>query len=208
MAESTKPKRAPQIPRARAKELFIEAVIGLLDDRRIADISDQLIADTAGINRATIYRHFGTRYELLEDVIVELTGRWQVLAEDLFNTPTEPGFPRVNMNFGAPFLHLSAKLFGIGNYLTAANHQSVQVQECFTRIIEMWIRLVETSGMSKRMARAIALKWFALNLARDTAAVLANLTIEDVVDVQALALAEVQNYADAESRLGWAADDR
>jgi AcrR family transcriptional regulator len=73
MAERTRPKRAPQIPKAQATKLFINAVIDLLETRPIADISDQLIADTAGINRATIYRHFGTRFELLDAVVAELT---------------------------------------------------------------------------------------------------------------------------------------
>ena len=207
MAESTTPKRAPQIPKAKATELFIDAVIELLDTRPIADISDQLIADTAGINRATIYRHFGTRNELLDAVVVELTRQWLILSEGLFAEPTIPGFPRLTPDFGAPFLQLGAKLFGIGNYLTAANHHSESVKDSFTKIIDTWIRLLESSGMSPRMARSIALKWLALNLARDTAAALTNVTLEDVIDVQALALAEARNYQNTEMELGWVSDD-
>jgi len=208
MAESTRPKRAPQIPKAQATKLFIEAVIDLLETRPIADISDQLIADTAGINRATIYRHFGTRFELLDAVVVELTDQWLVLAGDLFAAPPQPGFPGLTLDFGAPFLHLGAKLFGVGNYLTAASYQSDQVKECFTKIIDTWIRLFESSGMTPRMARAIAVKWLALNLARDTASTLTNIKIEDVIDVQALALAEARNYQNTEIELGWKSDNR
>jgi AcrR family transcriptional regulator len=208
MAESTRPKRAPQIPKAQATKLFIEAVIELLETRPIADISDQLIADTAGINRATIYRHFGTRFELLDAVVVELTDQWLVLAGDLFAAPPQPGFPGLTLDFGAPFLHLGAKLFGVGNYLTAASYQSDQVKQCFTKIIDTWIRLFESSGMTPRMARAIAVKWLALNLARDTASTLTNIKIEDVIDVQALALAEARNYQNTEIELGWKSDNR
>jgi len=208
MAESTRPKREPQIPKAQATKLFIEAVIELLETRPIADISDQLIADTAGINRATIYRHFGSRFELLDAVVVELTNQWLVLAEDLVAAPPRPGFPGLTLDFGAPFLHLGAKLFGVGNYLTAASYQSDQVKECFTKIIDTWIRLLESSGMTPRMARAIAVKWLALNLARDTASTLTNIKIDDVIDVQALALAEARNYQNTEIELGWANDNR
>jgi AcrR family transcriptional regulator len=204
---STRPSRAPQIPKARATKLFIEAVIELLETRPIADISDQLIADTAGINRATIYRHFGTRFELLNAVVVELTDQWLVLAEDLFAAPPRPGFPGLTLDFGAPFLHLAAKLFGVGNYLTAANYQSDQVKECFTKIIDTWINLFESSGMTPRMARAIAVKWLALNLARDTASTLTNIKIDDVIDVQALTLAEARNYQNTEIELGWKSDN-
>jgi len=208
MAESTRPKRAPQIPKAQATKLFIEAVIDLLETRPIGDISDQLIADTAGINRATIYRHFGTRFELLDAVVVELTNQWLVLVEDIYAAPAVHGFPRLTLDFGAPFLRLGAKLFGIGNYLTAANYQSDQIRECFTKIIEIWIRLFESSGLSPRMARSIALKWLALNLARDTAAAITNITSEDVVDILALTLAEARNYQTTEIELGWVSDNR
>jgi|GEM_PF-1633457 AcrR family transcriptional regulator len=208
MAESTRPKRSPQIPKAQATKLFIEAVIDLLETRPIGDISDQLIADTAGINRATIYRHFGTRFELLDAVVFELTNQWLVLANDLYAAPAVPGFPRLTLDFSTPFLHLGAKLFGIGNYLTAANYQSDQIKECFTKIIEIWIRMFESSGLSPRMARSIALKWLALNLARDTAAAITNITFDDVVDVQALTLAEARNYQNTEVELGWESDNR
>lgn len=206
MAENTRSPRAPQIPKARATTLFIEAVITLLETQPIADISDQLIADTAGINRATIYRHFGTRNDLLNAVIVELSGRWLTRAEDLFAMPVQSGFPRLDLDFGTPFLRLGAKLFGIGNYLTAANYESDRVKECFTKINDVWIRLFESSGMSPRMAQTLALKWLALNLARDTAAKLTNITAEDVIDVEALVLAETQNYKIIETKLGWSND--
>jgi hypothetical protein len=141
-------------------------------------------------------------------VVVELTDQWLVLAEDLFAAPPRPGFPGLTLDFGAPFLHLGAKLFGVGNYLTAASYQSDQVKQCFTKIIDTWIRLLESSGMTPRMARAIAVKWLALNLARDTASTLTNIKIDDVIDVQALALAEARNYQNTEIELGWANDNR
>jgi hypothetical protein len=58
------------------------------------------------------------------------------------------------------------------------------------------------------MARSIALKWLALNLARDTAAAITNITFDDVVDVQALTLAEARNYQNTEVELGWESDNR
>jgi hypothetical protein len=57
------------------------------------------------------------------------------------------------------------------------------------------------------MARAIAVKWLALNLARDTASTLTNIKIDDVIDVQALTLAEARNYQNTEIELGWKSDN-
>jgi AcrR family transcriptional regulator len=124
MAESTRPKRAPQIPKAQATKLFIEAVIELLETRPITDISDQLIADTAGINRATIYRHFGTRFELLDAVVVELTQQRLATASKTVSSADSDGLGFEEKPPLARILPRGQMIFQLAAYLSAQNYQS------------------------------------------------------------------------------------
>ena len=206
MAADGRSKRAPQIPRARAKELFIEAVIDLLETLPIAEIPDQLIADTAGINRATIYRHFGSRFGLLDAVVAELTLRWLEIASEL--VPTVGSERADDVEF--PLLRLSPlgqKIFQVAAYLIAGNHDSETFQDSIEKMNSMWIEILERLGVSPRMARALAFKTMALNLARASSGRIFGVSDDDVADMQALALIEISNHEVSAAKLGWAADD-
>ena len=203
MANPTKPKRAPQIPKAEATARFIAVVIQLLDEEPIAAISDQLIADTAGINRATIYRHFGSRFDLLDAVVAELTRQWLATVTDILPDPKlswggAGGEPmRIQLN------PLTRKIFQLAAYLTASGHHSERLRASFTLISDMWISSLETLGVPERMAQTLTFKTIGLNLARAAIVDLIDIPEETISDIEALALVEIIGHEESSAKLGW-----
>jgi AcrR family transcriptional regulator len=51
---------------AQTRELILDAVTALLDDRRADEVTARQIAATAGVSERTVYRHFPDRDALLE----------------------------------------------------------------------------------------------------------------------------------------------
>jgi len=206
MAESTRPARAPQIPKARATKLFIEAVIELLETRPIADISDQLIADTAGINRATIYRHFGTRFELIDAVIAELTQQRLAIAAETASSANSNGPGLEEKPPLARILRRGQMIFQLAAYLSAQNYQSDDLRASMSSLSEWWIEHLERLGVPSRMAQTLAFKNMTLSLARASAADLFALPDDVIADIEALALVEIANFELSAEKLGWASD--
>ena len=198
--------RARQVSKADAMVRFVEAVIVQIGSKPPADISDQLIADTAGMNRASLYRYFGTRFGLFDAAAAELARRWLIVAETTVPVGPSRDGPPMSMDSFGPLFELSSKLFAIGGYLVTEDYRSDQVSENFTRIVDTWISQYETAGIAPRMARALAHKNLGLNLARPMANPLVNLPIEDVLDVYALTLSEIRNFETMQSDLGWDRD--
>jgi AcrR family transcriptional regulator len=208
MAESTRPKRAPQIPKAQATKLFIEAVIELLETRPIADISDQLIADTAGINRATIYRHFGTPFELLDAVVVELTQQRLATASKTVSSADSDGLGFEEKPLLARILPRGQMIFQLAAYLSAQNYQSDSLRASMRSLSDWWIEHLERLGVPARMAQTLAFKNMALSLARASAADLFVLPADTFADIEALALVEIANFELSAEQLGWESDNR
>lgn len=206
MAESTRPARAPQIPKARATKLFIEAVIELLETRPIADISDQLIADTAGINRATIYRHFGTRFELIDAVIAELTQQRLAIAAETASSANSNGPGLEEKPPLARILRRGQMIFQLAAYLSAQNYQSDDLRASMSSLSDWWIEHLERLGVPSRMAQTLAFKNMTLSLARASAADLFALPDDVIADIEALALVEIANFELSAEKLGWASD--
>ena len=69
----------------RTRKLLQQAFIELFDEKDLASISVQDIAERATVNRATFYAHFPDKYALLDSIIREQFQ--QVLAQSL---PAEP----------------------------------------------------------------------------------------------------------------------
>lgn len=207
MASSTTPKRAPQIPKAQATKLFIEAVIALLETRPIGDISDQLIADTAGINRATIYRHFGTRFELLDSVIAELTQQRLATASETAAAANSEGLSSQQNPPLAKVLPRGQMIFQLAAYLSAQNYHSEKLRASMSSLSDWWIEHLKRLGVPTRMAETLAFKNMALSLARASAGDLLALTDQTFADIEALALVEVTNFNLSAERLGWANDN-
>ncbi len=203
MASSTRPTRSPQIPKARATKLFIEAVIELLETRPIGDISDQLIADTAGINRATIYRHFGTRFELLDAVVAELTEQRLANASEVVASADSEGLGSQQKPPLARILPRGQMIFQLAAYLSAQNYQSEKLRASMSSLSDWWIEHLERLGVPARMAKTLTFKNMALSLARASAADLFALTDDTFADIEALALVEVANFELSAETLGW-----
>ena len=203
MASSTKPTRAPQIPKVQATKLFIEAVIELLETRPIGDISDQLIADTAGINRATIYRHFGTRFELLDAVVAELTQQRLANASEVVASADSEGLGSKQKPPLARILPRGQMIFQLAAYLSAQNYQSEKLRASMGSLSDWWIEHLERLGVPTRMAKTLTFKNMALSLARASAADLFALTDDTFADIEALALVEVANFELSVETLGW-----
>ncbi|HBU01869.1 MAG TPA: hypothetical protein DEB20_04855 [Acidimicrobiaceae bacterium] len=204
MASVTTPKRAPQIPKAQATKLFIEAVIELLETRPIGDISDQLIADTAGINRATIYRHFGTRFELLDAVVAELTQQRLANASEVVASADSEGLGSQQNPPLAKILPRGQMIFQLAAYLSAQNYHSEKLRASMGSLSDWWIEHLERLGVPTRMAKTLAFKNMTLSIARASAADLFALTDDTVADIEALALVEVANFKISAETLGWA----
>lgn len=203
MASSTKPTRAPQIPKAQATKLFIEAVIELLETRPIGDISDQLIADTAGINRATIYRHFGTRFKLLDAVVAELTEQRLANASEVVASAESEELGSQQKPPLARILPRGQMIFQLAAYLSAQNYQSEKLRASMGSLSDWWIEHLERLGVPTRMAKTLTFKNMALSLARASAADLFALTDDTFADIEALALVEVANFELSVETLGW-----
>jgi AcrR family transcriptional regulator len=196
--------RARKIPKSDAITRFLDATISLVGTMPVAEISDQLIADTAGINRASIYRYFGTRLELFDAAVDVLVSKWEQAWEQQLRPVAQPRvLSRVLNEPTGTFVEYSLKVFDVGAYLSASSYESEQLRKNFNKLVEIWMREFETEGASPRMARALAHKMLALNLARPGATKVADLSAESVFDVFRLTLAEAKNFSVAEAELGW-----
>ena len=96
----------------------------------VAEISDQLIADTAGINRASIYPYFGTRLELFDAAVDVLVNKWEQAWEEQLRPVAQPRvLSRVLNEPTGTFVEYSLKVLDIGAYLSASSYDSEHVQE-------------------------------------------------------------------------------
>jgi AcrR family transcriptional regulator len=68
------------------RDLILEALVGLIGERRLADFSVQDVADRAGMSLRTVYRHFASREALL-DALLPWLGQ-QIWARGGLRLPT------------------------------------------------------------------------------------------------------------------------
>jgi AcrR family transcriptional regulator len=199
MASTSSTGKSPRVPKAEAISKSIEAVISLSDSHPVSGISDQMIADTAGINRALLYRYFGTRLELFDAVVDVLTERWiKAGTRDRDRDLTEIKFE----NLG-PLMEGATKLFAIANYLLAADYQSDRMRKNFGQMVDTWADHVAKFGITPRMARSFAYKILALRLAQSGVGSLVDIPPEVVDDVYLLTITEMLNLKITETALGW-----
>ena len=199
--------RARKIPKAIAKARFIDATIELLETLPIAEVSDHLIAETAQINRASIYRYFNTRVELFDSVLDNLIQRY---LDDLKTATTPFAQPleglQITTDVLAPTFDLSAKVFAIGNYLASENYHSEQLSANITKLVDTWVQQFLAAGVVPRMARALALQSLGLGFGRPNATSLISLSADDVLDVFRLMVNAVQSHAEVAAKFGWTDD--
>ena len=204
MATPAQPQRAAKVPQGIARERLIEAAIELIGTQPLTHISDQMVADKAGLNRAALYRCFHTRHEFLDEVVGVLTQRWLVLfQENIIPNVETRDIKGWTFQIMEPFLIRTVKIFEIGAYLHTANYSSPQLQDNVRTIVSSWTGSFELFGMSPRMANALAHKIFTLNLGRIMASQLAGISSETVLDIVHITLTEIRNHATTEKDLGW-----
>jgi len=197
--------RATKISKDVAMARFVETTIGLLEKLPIADVSDRLIAESAGINRASLYRYFNTRHELFDLVLEEVSNRY---LDDLKTATAAHAQPvntgQLSVDVLAPTFALSSQVFAIGNYLVAGNYRSDRLTSNMSKIVEVWTQQFLISGVAPRMARALALQALGLGFGRPNAESLIRLEHGDVVDVFRLMINSMQNHAEMTAKFGWA----
>src|SRR5215472_13091968 len=71
----------------RTRKLVQAAFIGLVEERGFAAITVRDIAQRAMINRATFYRHYQDKYDLVEQIFQEVVTWW--LESDMAYTPVQ-----------------------------------------------------------------------------------------------------------------------
>lgn len=197
--------RATKISKDVAMARFVETTIGLLEKLPIAGVSDRLIAESAGINRASLYRYFNTRHELFDIVLDNLVERY--LAE--LQAATAPYMPDVKnsiMDVGTlvQSFSISSKVFDIGNYLAAENYRSETLTANISKIFEMLTKRLYEAGVAPRMARALALQAIGLGFGRPNASSIIPLQPDDVADVFQLMVNSIKNHAEVTAKFGWA----
>ena len=197
--------RAAKISKEVAMARFVATTINLVETLPIAEVSDRLIAETAGINRASLYRYFNTRHELFDIVLDNLIGRY--LAE--LQAATAPYMPDVKnslMDIGvlAQTFSISSKVFDIGNYLAAENYHSEALTANITKIFDVWTERLQDAGVAPRMARALALQAIGLGFGRPNASMIIPLRPDDVADVFQLMVNLIKSHAEVTSKFGWA----
>ncbi len=75
--------------RANTRREIVAAARDLLaDGASFSEMSVSLIAEQAGISRATFYLHFGDKRELLGDLATQELSEWRAVADPLLDDPT------------------------------------------------------------------------------------------------------------------------
>ncbi|MGE2713062.1 TetR/AcrR family transcriptional regulator [Mycolicibacterium litorale] len=115
----------------RAREAILEATLDLLTKRGYAATSVDRIAASAGVSKATIYRHWRTKAE----IVVELLGRF---ADDA-STPVDTGDIRSDLLLALKrLIVLARRLRGAGHSVIAAAFDEPILEDAMARLIAQW----------------------------------------------------------------------
>ena len=80
---NTKPRRTQAERSAETRRKLIEAATEVLCERGYANTTMMHIAKRAGVSRGASQHHFGTRYDLFDAAVEQLTEKMRALTEDL-----------------------------------------------------------------------------------------------------------------------------
>ena len=195
--------RSPRVAKAVAMSRFIEAVLEHLGSRPIVEITDQLIADTAGINRASLYRYFATRDQLFDAVLSQLTDEWMQVATS--NPPPKidggdvMGLPKLFSSL----MHSTQRIFEVIAYLTGSGYRSAQIETSLATVVGEWVKIMTSYGIEPRVANAFAIKNLALNFTQVAVRPVFDIQPGAIADVAALTLVELTNHQLSTEKLGW-----
>lgn len=116
-----------------------QAMIGLMQEKDLSDISVQDIAARADLNRATFYKHFFDKYDLLDTIVVE---RFQRMMDD--RLPGQSILTAANLNILIQTSYDSVS--GCHGYCQAVrvktDHSAwvQQVQQCIYGVLCDWLQ--------------------------------------------------------------------
>jgi AcrR family transcriptional regulator len=82
----------------RTQKMLQEALIDLLAERSLEAISVGDIAERAMVNRATFYRHYQDKYDLMEKIFAEVL-------EQMMKSLGQPRYPVTNVDLSKPSPH-------------------------------------------------------------------------------------------------------
>lgn len=193
--------------RAQAKVRFLEATISLMSEKAITDISIQEISETAGLNHGYVFRYFGTRLDLFFEVSEELARRArEAVAADAERQSQATGVP---VPFDQSLINVAKKFTNqrmrVIQYLLSCGVDGKKFGPTSRAIQQQFADLLQSTGLSPRMAFAQAVRATALIFAEDFLADAFGLTPEDVRDGTLLSFYEIQQAGEAQKHLGWEA---
>ena len=88
--------RAPEhdVRRGRTQQALRRALTDLTRERGYANVTVQDLARRAGVHRATFYRYYQDKYDIVQDVLDELSAALEDTRRQLSRPPGRPGPPR------------------------------------------------------------------------------------------------------------------
>ena len=110
--------REPKQLRARqTREAVLSATLDILEEQGIEKISTNLIAKTAGINIATLYKYFNDKYEILNELALSFSQKQSdLICNYLRDTPSDTPIKRFVMAWSTPSLKEQRRIAHWSNY--------------------------------------------------------------------------------------------
>lgn len=70
-----------------SKKMLKDALLALLKERSLMDISIKELCDRSGVNRSTFYRHYDNLYDLLSEIVEDIFSLVSVVNDHTFENP-------------------------------------------------------------------------------------------------------------------------
>ncbi|MEZ4712922.1 MAG: TetR/AcrR family transcriptional regulator [Caldilineaceae bacterium] len=119
----------------RTRKMLQQAFIGLVLERGFEDITVNMLAERAMINRATFYRHYTDKYDLAEKVYADLTADYMASVQALDSTDPVDGWTLLFEHVAAYADFYLALLTGIPHFQERVRDQiETQLHQIFNSI--------------------------------------------------------------------------
>jgi len=124
--------------KAKTKEVLLESALQLISEKGYLGATTREIAEKAGVSEITLFRHFGSKERLFEQILTQYTflPRLKDLIPTLEKLPPEDALFRVGMNF---FDTLKKRQGLVKIMLSEINIYPGKVRRIYTRFIDEMI---------------------------------------------------------------------
>ena len=181
-----------------SRQLLIDTCIELLADHEIQDVTNRLLEDKTGLNRSYITRYFGTRNQMLIEVVRELERR---LASEVAESAAGAG----ELDAAALVARPESKI-GIQITMWLLSH-GVPAEEFIDGepllLITIAKRVEKIFGLGPRAARTFAFQMLLVSAGAASIGPTFGLTDADSADIQSLIWAQLAQSSATETSLGW-----